>query len=116
MSNEIDHRPWGKYEVLLADNSAKVKKITVKPRQRLSYQYHEHRNEDWVVVEGEAKITLDGDEVWRGTGERIRIKAGQAHRVQNPSFDNDLVFIEVQTGSYFGEDDIERLEDDYNRE
>jgi len=116
MSNEIDHRPWGKYEVIFDSPKVKIKQITVKPQKRLSYQYHNHRTEDWIIIEGEAKITLDDDIVWRSPGERIRIKTGQVHRVNNPSFDNDLIFIEVQTGTYFGEDDIVRLEDDFNRE
>ena len=112
---EIDFRPWGHYEVLLNEPFTKVKKITVKPRGRLSYQYHDQRTEDWIVIRGTAKITLDDEEVWRGEGERIRIKVGQKHRVENPSFDNKLEFIEVQTGTYFGEDDIIRIEDDYGR-
>ena len=112
---EIDFRPWGHYEVLLNEPFTKVKKITVKPRGRLSYQYHDQRTEDWIVIRGTAKITLDDEEVWRTEGERIRIKVGQKHRVQNPSFDNKLEFIEVQTGTYFGEDDIVRVDDDYGR-
>ena len=112
---EIDFRPWGHYEVLLTDSFCKVKKITVKPRGRLSYQYHDQRTEDWIITQGTAKITLDDEEVWRGVGEKIRIKVGQRHRVENPSFDNKLEFIEVQSGTYFGEDDIIRVEDDYGR-
>ena len=112
---EIDFRPWGHYEVIHSQPFVKVKRIVVKPRGRLSYQYHDQRNEDWIITRGTAKITLDDEEVWRGEGERIRIKVGQKHRVENPSFDNKLEFIEVQTGTYFGEDDIVRIEDDYNR-
>ena len=112
---EIDHRPWGKYEVMYSSPFVKVKKITVKPQGILSYQYHDQRTEDWIITRGSAKIVLDDEEVWRTEGERIRIKVGQKHRVSNPSFDNVLEFIEVQTGTYFGEDDIVRIEDDYGR-
>ena len=112
---EIDYRPWGKYEVIYSSPFVKVKRIEVKPRGILSYQYHDQRTEDWIVTKGTAKIVLDDEEVWRGEGERIRIKVGQKHRVSNPSFDNVLEFIEVQTGTYFGEDDIVRIEDDYGR-
>ena len=112
---EIDHRPWGKYEVLYSSPFVKVKRITVKPQGILSYQYHDQRTEDWIVTRGSAKIVLDDEEVWRTEGEKIRIKVGQKHRVSNPSFDNILEFIEVQTGTYFGEDDIVRIEDDYGR-
>ena len=90
---EIDFRPWGHYEVIHSQPFVKIKRIVVKPRGRLSYQYHDQRTE----------------------GERIRIKVGQRHRVENPSFDNVLEFIEVQTGTYFGEDDIVRIDDDYGR-
>lgn len=112
---EIDFRPWGHYEVIHSQPFVKVKRIVVKPRGRLSYQYHDQRNEDWIITRGTAKITLDDDEVWRTEGERIRIRVGQRHRVENPSFDNVLEFIEVQTGTYFGEDDIVRVDDDYGR-
>ena len=78
-------------------------------------QYHDQRTEDWIITRGSAKIVLDDEEVWRTEGERIRIKVGQKHRVSNPSFDNKLEFIEVQTGTYFGEDDIVRIDDDYGR-
>ena len=112
---EVDHRPWGKYEVLYTSPFVKVKRITVKPQGILSYQYHDQRTEDWIVTRGSAKIVLDDEEVWRTEGEKIRIKVGQKHRVSNPSFDNILEFIEVQTGTYFGEDDIVRIDDDYGR-
>jgi mannose-6-phosphate isomerase-like protein (cupin superfamily) len=109
-----DHRPWGFYEVLsdLADH--KVKRITVYPGKRLSYQRHRKRSEHWHFVSGHAVVTLEGRDVPLGPGESIDIGCGDAHRVANPG-EEEAVFIEVQRGEYFGEDDIERLEDDFGR-
>ena len=112
--NEVDVRPWGKYEVLLDAPDVKVKKITVNPNSRLSYQYHDKRREQWVVVKGNLTIILDDDKVFRYTGESNHIPMGAKHRAWNET-DEEVVFIEVQTGTYFGEDDIIRLEDDYDR-
>ncbi len=92
----------------------KVKRIEVLPGKRLSYQKHAQRTEHWVVVRGTAKITLDGREIMLGIGETAEIAIGAAHRVENPGVEQ-LVFIEVQRGSYLGEDDITRLEDDFGR-
>ena len=92
----------------------KVKRIEVLPGKRLSYQKHARRAEHWVVVRGTAKITLDGREIMLGIGETAEIAIGAAHRVENPGVEQ-LVFIEVQRGSYLGEDDITRLEDDFGR-
>ena len=111
---QFDRRPWGTFQVLDDDPRWKVKRIVVEPGCRLSYQRHAHRAEHWVVVAGFAEVTLD-DVVHRlTTGDSIDIPLGGAHRVENPG-DADLVFIEVQTGDYFGEDDIVRLADDYGR-
>tara|TARA_R110000796_G_scaffold138172_1_gene254234 strand:+ start:453 stop:791 length:339 start_codon:yes stop_codon:yes gene_type:complete len=110
----IEYRPWGYYEILKEKTNYKVKRITVKPGERLSYQYHHKRSEVWTIVSGEAHVTLN-DEVFHYLyGETIIIPQGTKHRVLNKGLDN-LVFIEVQHGSYFGEDDIVRIEDDYNR-
>ncbi|HKU76776.1 MAG TPA: phosphomannose isomerase type II C-terminal cupin domain [Pyrinomonadaceae bacterium] len=111
---EFDRRPWGTYTVLEEDRNFKVKRIEVLPGQRLSYQKHAQRAEHWFVVEGTAKVTLDGQEITVNAGEAIDIPIGTAHRVENPG-DVDLVFIEVQRGTYLGEDDIVRLQDDYGR-
>jgi mannose-6-phosphate isomerase len=111
---EFDRRPWGTYTVLEEDRGFKVKRIEVLPGKRLSYQKHAQRAEHWFVVEGTAKVTLDGKEITIQTGEAIDIPIGAAHRVENPAEEN-LVFIEVQRGNYLGEDDITRLEDDYGR-
>jgi mannose-6-phosphate isomerase len=110
----MDIRPWGFYEILLDTDYTKVKQITVNPGQKLSYQYHEKRKECWTVVRGEATIILDDEKVFRSAGESITIPLGAKHRIINETEDI-LVFVEVQTGTYFGEDDIIRLEDDYGR-
>jgi mannose-6-phosphate isomerase len=111
---EFDRRPWGTYTVLEEDRGFKVKRIEVLPGKRLSYQKHAQRAEHWFVVEGTAKVTLDGEEIMVRAGEAIDIPIGAAHRVENPD-EGNLVFIEVQRGNYLGEDDITRLEDDYGR-
>jgi mannose-6-phosphate isomerase len=111
---EFDRRPWGTYTVLEEDRGFKVKRIEVLPGKRLSYQKHAQRAEHWFVVEGTAKVTLDGQEIMVRAGEAIDIPIGAAHRVENPD-EGNLVFIEVQRGKYLGEDDITRLEDDYGR-
>ena len=107
-------RPWGEYEILLDEKDVKVKRIRVKPNSRLSYQYHHKRQEQWTVVSGNLTIVLDDEKVFRSPGESIKIPLGARHRAWNET-DEDVVFIEVQTGTYFGEDDIVRIEDDYNR-
>ena len=109
-----EHRPWGSFTVLADEPDHKVKRIVVKPGQRLSLQRHKHRQEHWLIVSGEAVVTLDGNLVTIGPGQAVDIARGQVHRVENKGKE-PLVFIEVQLGDYFGEDDIERLEDDYGR-
>ncbi len=107
-------RPWGSYTVLAQGQSFKVKTIVVRPAQRLSYQTHARRAEHWFVVEGEGVLTLDGDQSQVRRGSAVDIAPGVAHRVTNTG-GADLVFVEVQHGDYFGEDDILRLADDYGR-
>lgn len=109
-----ERRPWGAFVVLDDGPAAKVKRITVLPGERLSYQLHHRRAEIWTVVDGTATVTIDGTDHTVRAGEVIAIPTGTAHRVRNDGA-APLVFIEVQTGSYFGEDDIVRLEDDYGR-
>ena len=113
-SPQFDRRPWGSFTVLDEGEEFKVKRIEVLPGKRLSYQKHSKRAEHWVVVQGTAKVTLDDREIIVSTGEAIDIATGSAHRVENPGTDM-LVFIEVQRGSYLGEDDIVRLQDDFGR-
>ena len=114
MSEENSVRPWGHYEVLQESDQHKVKSIYVKPGFRLSYQRHEKRAEHWFIVSGVATVVLDGKTFTRTAGDTVDIEIGQPHRVGNDGTE-ELVFIEVQTGTYFGEDDIERIEDDYAR-
>ena len=111
---EIGERPWGKYFVLADEPNYKLKRIEVNPGQRLSYQYHHHRQEFWTIVEGEAVVVLNDEEHSLNDGESIFIPQGANHRIENRS-ENLMVFVEVQTGTYFGEDDIVRIEDDYSR-
>ena len=115
MSNYIEHRPWGSFEILLDTEYCKVKRIIVKPKQRLSYQCHYKRDECWVIVQGEATVTLDDKIHTFIEGQVVQIEYGTKHRVENKT-DKDLIFIETQTGTYFGEDDIVRIEDDYGRD
>ncbi len=112
---EMVSPPWGMWEVLLDEPTYKVKRITVLPGKRLSYQKHFKRREHWMVVEGEGVVTVDGKDVHLSQGEAIDIAQEDAHRMANNGGVN-LVFIEIQQGEYFGDDDIVRLEDDYGRE
>jgi len=109
-----DVRPWGRYVVLEEGGRYKVKRIEVTPGRRLSLQSHRRRQEQWTVVAGRALVTLDGAGIPLGVGESVFIPREARHRVANPGEDL-LVFIEVQTGDYLGEDDITRYEDDFNR-
>jgi len=113
-SPKYDQRPWGSFTVLDEGTDFKVKRLEVLPQKRLSYQRHRCRAEHWFVVRGIAKVTLNGKEILVKKGEDVDIPVGTAHRVENPA-EELLVFIETQTGDYFGEDDIERLEDDFGR-
>jgi mannose-6-phosphate isomerase len=107
-------RPWGRYEILQESDSHKVKCIWVTPGKRLSYQRHQKRAEHWFMVAGSARVTLNGVVSELKAGQTIDIGIGDLHRIENIGSD-DVVFIEVQSGSYFGEDDIERIEDDFGR-
>jgi len=108
------HRPWGSYQSVDRGNRFQVKRIVVKPGGRLSLQLHHHRAEHWVIVRGTARVTLGSDVKMVHENESIYIPDGAQHRLENPG-KIDLELIEVQTGSYLGEDDIVRLEDDYHR-
>lgn len=113
-SPKHEERPWGSFTVLDEADGFKVKRIEVLPGKRLSYQRHAQRAEHWVVVHGTAKVTLNDQEVIVEAGKAIDIAIGAAHRVENPG-EETLVFVEVQRGPYLGEDDIERLQDDFGR-
>jgi mannose-6-phosphate isomerase len=112
--NQEDRRPWGFYQVLSDEPDHKIKRIVIHPNQRLSYQRHSRRSEHWYIVTGEAIVTKNDDEIKLKAGQAIDIPTGTWHRIMNARLD-DLIFIEIQTGVYFGEDDIERKEDDYGR-
>ena len=111
---EYDERPWGNYQVLDEGEGFKVKRIVVHPGKRFSLQRHRQRAEHWVVVAGQGRVTRDDEAIDMGPNESIDIPKGAAHRLENTGSE-PLVFIEVQTGPYLGEDDIERLEDDFGR-
>ena len=112
--HRFDTRPWGRYEVLASADHFKAKVITVAPRARLSYQSHAHREEHWIVVRGAGHVILDGVSRDVKAGDYVFVAKGCRHRMVNPH-DSDLQFVEVQLGSYFGEDDITRYQDDYQR-
>lgn len=109
-----EHRPWGFFEVLSDTETHKVKRITVYPHKRLSLQRHTRRKEHWFFIHGRGVVTLDADNIPVDVGKSVDIDFNVVHRVENTGDDN-LVYIEVQLGEYFGEDDIERIEDDYGR-
>ena len=108
------HRPWGTYTVLEEGTNFKIKRIVVKPGNRLSLQMHHHRSEHWVVVSGMARVTNGEKEFFVRPNESTFIPAGCQHRLENPGV-FDLVMIEVQSGDYVGEDDIVRFDDQYGR-
>lgn len=109
-----DHRPWGWFETLAYERRFQVKKILVKPDASLSLQSHKYRSEHWVVVEGIAKITIDNEIQVISEGQSAYIPLGSVHRLENPG-KKPLIIIEIQTGSYLGEDDIIRYQDKYSR-
>ncbi len=110
----FDQRPWGTFQVLDEGETYKVKRLTVDPGQRLSYQFHHRRAEHWVIVTGVAHVTLDDVVHEVPAGRAIEVGKGVKHRIENKG-DTVVTFVEVQTGDYFGEDDIVRLDDDYGR-
>jgi mannose-6-phosphate isomerase-like protein (cupin superfamily) len=109
-----EFRPWGSYTVLSDQVGYKVKQLTVSPESRLSLQSHQKRTEFWTVVEGQALVTLNDKDLILECGETLEIPLGARHRIANEEKER-LVLIEVQLGTYLGEDDIERFEDDYGR-
>ncbi|SEM57530.1 Mannose-6-phosphate isomerase, cupin superfamily [Syntrophus gentianae] len=109
-----NHRPWGYYEILSEDTNHKIKRITVYPGQRLSYQRHQRRAEHWYLISGRAVVTKAGKDTELIAGQAVDIPIQTWHRIANTELE-ELCFIEVQTGDYFGEDDVERSEDDYGR-
>lgn len=112
--HSFENRPWGKFENLLNDKYCKVKKIIVNPKKRLSLQYHNFRSEHWLIVYGEANVHLDGKMLVLNPGQSIDIPTKSHHYVENKG-KKELIIIETQQGTYFGEDDIIRLDDPYCR-
>jgi mannose-1-phosphate guanylyltransferase len=108
------YRPWGGYSSILNGDRFQVKRLFVKPGKRLSLQKHHHRAEHWVVVRGTAEVTRDDEVVMLSENQSIYLPLGCTHRLANPG-KITLELIEVQTGSYLGEDDIIRIEDEFGR-
>jgi len=113
-SIETVERPWGYYEILSEQEDHQVKRITVRPGHRLSLQRHKRRSEHWYIIRGKAVVIRDQQKIVLTVGQSVDIPIKMIHRIANPGSE-DLVFIEVQSGDYFEEDDIERLEDDFGR-
>ena len=111
---EKAERPWGRYEVLQEGATYKVKSIHLFPGKRISYQRHQKRSEHWYITDGSGEVTLDGTVQQVSRGSVVQVPTGSLHRISNTG-NIELIFIEVQTGTYFGEDDIERVEDDFGR-
>ncbi len=112
--HSFEYRPWGMFENLLDSKICKVKRLTVNPGHHLSLQYHHKRSEHWVVVQGRAMVQLEDETFYLEPGQSIDIPLGAKHALGNDT-DEDVIVIEVQMGSYFGEDDIVRVSDPYNR-
>lgn len=112
--HSFDFRPWGQYEIISDTSEFKIKVIKVNPGAQLSYQSHEHRSEHWVVIEGEGDVIINEQAVNVFPGSSIVIPQNSKHRIKNTGT-KTLRFVEVQTGEYFGEDDIKRYQDDYKR-
>lgn len=110
----FSERPWGHYIKFLEEEGVWVKRVEVKPGARLSLQKHAHRSEKWNIVSGQGIVTLDGQEIPVKAGSVLDVPVGAIHRIKNTG-DSKLVFIEVACGDYLSEDDIFRLEDDYDR-
>jgi mannose-6-phosphate isomerase-like protein (cupin superfamily) len=113
-SSPRDHRPWGWFESLVVAERFQVKRICVHPGAALSLQSHVHRAEHWIVVAGTARVTVDGESRLLAENQSVYVPLGSVHRLENPG-KVPMVLIEVQTGSYLGEDDIIRYEDVYAR-
>jgi mannose-6-phosphate isomerase len=107
-------KPWGSYTNILDEEYTKVKKIVIHPNQSPSYQYHFKRSEIWILVKGNGKVKIDDEIFHYKKGDVVFIEKESKHQITNTG-DEDLIFIEVQLGEYFGEDDIVRLEDNYGR-
>ena len=113
-AGERGERPWGYYIVLYEEEGCKIKRFLVHPGRRLSLQRHRYRAEHWHLVRGEALVTRDGEAIRMEAGHSLDIPLGAVHRIENVGRE-DVIVVEIQSGSYVGEDDIERIEDDFGR-
>ena len=111
---DYEARPWGSWQVIDVEDGYKIKRIHVTPGSRLSLQTHQHRSEHWIVVQGVATATVGDTTSHVTVGESVDVPLGIKHRLANNG-EEELVIVEVQLGTYTGEDDICRLEDDYGR-
>jgi|TARA_B100001287_G_C22539767_1_gene461558 D-beta-D-heptose 7-phosphate kinase/D-beta-D-heptose 1-phosphate adenosyltransferase len=112
--NYTEERPWGSFENILDEKNYLVKKLIVNPMQKLSLQYHNHREEHWIVTNGKGKVVISGEEFLAEVGSRFFIEKKEIHRIEN-DYDEPLVLIEVQLGERISEEDIVRLDDTYGR-
>lgn len=110
----LEIRPWGGYIILVDEEKCKVKKLILNPKKRFSLQYHHKRTETWTIVKGKLEITIGDKKEIYSYGDTLIVPVGTKHRIENVG-DEPAELIEVQTGTYFGEDDIVRLEDDFGR-
>ena len=115
MEKEKIKKPWGSFRIISQGQGFKIKEITVLPQKRISLQKHKQRRECWLVVNGQAKVIKGQQELNLEKGETVFIEKEEIHRLENRGQDN-LEIIEIQLGNYLEEDDIERLEDDFNRQ
>jgi len=111
---KLQERPWGGYIILIDNEQYKVKKLIINPKKRFSLQYHNKRNETWTIVRGKLEITIEDKKGIYTYGQTVSVPVGTKHRIENVG-EEVAEIIEVQTGIYFGEDDIIRLEDDFGR-
>lgn len=115
MIQKAVYRPWGSYTVLYRQLKYQVKIITIKPKCRISLQWHHYRAENWVVVKGTAFVTIGEQDLELKVGDKIHVPQKVQHRIANPTSNETLEIVEVQIGDYIEEDDIVRVEDDFGR-
>ena len=111
---EKEDRPWGTFYVIQDESNYKIKRLEINPGHRLSYQYHKKRSETWIVIEGNPTVNIEGTIKDYNPGDTIIIPVLSKHRIEN-NYESIVKILEVQTGTYFGEDDIIRISDDYKR-
>jgi len=115
MKMKTVNKPWGSYTSLYQNELCNIKTIEILPGCQPSYQFHHKRAEHWIILSGTAEVTINDIVNIKNTGEYIFVPTGSKHRIKNTADKEILIFVEIQTGSYFGEDDIVRIQDDYGR-